>query len=104
MPNQPFDRSSRDLKVRRFIHQTLRRLLKLGPEVDIADRSPAELALNSLAAIALQYQLQADYGVDVTVREVMEARTVASLADLAQSRLPHDASDALPSHEGGVLI
>jgi acyl carrier protein len=104
MPDKPTDGLDRDQSVRQFVQQMLRRLLKVGPETDIAGRSPAELSLNSLGAITLQYQLQADYGVDVTVSEIMEARTVGCLADLAASRLPCPPPDSRPTPESGVLI
>jgi acyl carrier protein len=104
MPDKPIDGPDHDQTVQQFVQHMLRRLLKLDPETDIAERSPAELSLNSLGAIALQYQLQADYGADVTVGEIMEARTVRSLADLAASRQPRRPSEASSFPESGVLI
>lgn len=90
----------------RFIESTLVRALALDSSVEIGSQAPARLGLNSLGAIALQYQLQSAFGLELMISEILGADSVDALTALGASRL-RDAigSDALPPlpHDG-VLI
>lgn len=101
----------RSESLRPFIEEALRRALALDPAAQIAALAPARLGLNSLGAIALQYQLQERFGADLTIGEILGAESIDGLAALARSRRPDQgtagdgAADAYsPLAHDGVLI
>lgn len=64
-----------------------RAILRIEPEVPIRSKSPRDLGLTSLGAITLQRKLQADWGVDLLVSNILDAKTIDSLFALTVERL-----------------
>ncbi len=69
-----------------WIEETARVMIRLPSDVDAAGRSLASLGLNSLNAIALQYRLQNEHAIEVTVAELMGDLTIFELARDLESR------------------
>ena len=64
----------------------LRAILHLAPDAPIRSRTPGDLGLTSLGAITLQYKLQTDRGVELSVSDILEAETVDTLFALTIAR------------------
>ena len=90
-PQMPIDiqdqsSSEADAALRTEFEAVLRAILHLAPDAPIGSRSPGDLGLTSLGAITLQYKLQADWSVELSVGEILEAETVDTLFSLAIAR------------------
>lgn len=66
---------------------TLRETLQVAPDVDLAESSLARLGLGSLQAITLQYRLLEEFGIDVTLEELLEERRLSSLGQFLAGRV-----------------
>lgn len=69
--------------------RVVRDALQLADREDLADNSLACLGLGSLQAIALQYRLFEEFGIDVTLEELFEERKLRSLGQLLAERVPN---------------
>ena len=63
-----------------------REILHLAPDAPIRSQTPGDLGLTSLGAITLQYKLQTDWGIELSVADILEAETVDTLFSLAIAR------------------
>ncbi len=63
-----------------------RAILHLAPDSPIGSRTPGDLGLTSLGAITLQYTLQTNWAIELSVGEILEAETVDTLFSLAIAR------------------
>jgi methionyl-tRNA synthetase len=70
-----------------WLTTVLRDSLKLPDESDLAGSSLAQLGLGSLQAITLQYRLLEEFGIDITLEDLLEERKLASLGQLLAERL-----------------
>ncbi|MFJ8744863.1 class I tRNA ligase family protein [Embleya sp. NPDC127516] len=68
----------------------VRDLLRLPADEPVRDRSLVQLGMESLQAIALQYQLTEQVDADVPIEELLGARTVAELSALIAEGLDPD--------------
>ncbi len=57
----------------------IRAILHLAPDAPIRSRTPGDLGLTSLGAITLQYKLQTNWGIELSVGDILEAETVDTL-------------------------
>ncbi|WP_128962046.1 acyl carrier protein [Bradyrhizobium guangzhouense] len=69
--------------IRTEFEATLRAILHLAPDAPIRSQAPGDLGLTSLGAITLQYKLQTDWGIDLSVGDILGAETVDTLFALA---------------------
>lgn len=65
---------------------TLRAILHLAPDAPVRSQRPADLGLTSLGAITLQYKMQNNWGIELSVGDILEAETVDTLFALAIAR------------------
>ena len=72
--------------IRTEFEAILRAILRLAPDAPIRSRKPGDLGLTSLGAVTLQYKLQTDWGIELSVGEILEAETVDTLFVLAIAR------------------
>ncbi len=94
MPRQPQiqieikDQSPFNLEavIRAEFEAIFRAILNLAPDAPIGPRTPGDLGLTSLGAITLQYKLQTDWGIELSVGDILEAETVDTLFALAIAR------------------
>lgn len=63
-----------------------RAILHLAPDSPIESRTPGDLGLTSLGAITFQYTLQTNWGIELSVGDILEAETVDTLFSLAIAR------------------
>ncbi|MGI9499045.1 MAG: acyl carrier protein [Geminicoccaceae bacterium] len=75
-----------ELYLAAWIEQTATTMLRLPSDVDVSNHSLASLGLNSLNALALQYRLQTEHGIEVTVGDLLGDLAISELADLLQRR------------------
>jgi acyl carrier protein len=72
--------------IRTEFEAILRAILHLAPDSPIRSRTPGDLGLTSLAAITFQYTLQTNWGIELSVGDILEAETVDALFSLAIAR------------------
>jgi methionyl-tRNA synthetase len=65
-----------------WLSRLVRGILRLPDDAPVRDRTLVGLGMESLQAIALQYQLMEQVGADVTIEDLMGSRDVAGLAEL----------------------
>jgi hypothetical protein len=83
----------------------LRRILKIGHGVSVAACPLSELGLSSMGAITLQYQLEKELGANLTIGDLLEAKSIDDLAATVLSRLPSQTEAGGPTNcKSGVLI
>lgn len=68
----------------------VRDLLRLPDDEPVHDKSLVLLGMESLQAIALQYRLTEQVGADVSIEDLLGARTVAELSALIAEGLDPD--------------
>ena len=73
----------------------MRELLRLAGEDARADATLVALGMESLQAIALQYQILEETGVDINIEDLLGDRTVAELAAFLESDLTPETVAAL---------
>lgn len=81
----------------RAMEGMLRTILHLKSDAPILTKSPADLGLTSLGAITLQHMLRTDWGVDLLVSDILEAKTINTLFALVAER-------GAAHEEEGILI
>lgn len=64
----------------------VRGVLRLPPDEPVEDRTLVALGMESLQAIALQYQILDQLGADVTIDDLLGGRTVGELAQVVEER------------------
>jgi Phosphopantetheine attachment site len=69
-----------------WLRELVRSTLELPEEEPVDDKTLAGLGMVSLQTVALQYQILADVGVDITVDDLLGDRDVAALARLIGER------------------
>jgi acyl carrier protein len=80
-------------------------ILKIGPGVPLPACPLSELGLSSMGAITLQYQLEKELGADLTIGDLLEAKSIEDLAVTVLSRLPSQTeAGGAPNCKSGVLI
>ena len=72
--------------IRTEFEAIFRAILHLAPDSPIWSRTPGDLGLTSLGAITLQYTLQTNWGIELSVGDILEAETVDTLFSLAIAR------------------
>ena len=65
-----------------WLSRLVRGVLLLPDDQPVHDRTLVALGMESLQAIALQYQLMEQAGADVTIEDLLGTRDVAGLAEL----------------------
>jgi methionyl-tRNA synthetase len=65
-----------------WLSDLVRQTLQLPAGAPVADATLVSLGAESMQAIALQYQIMAGTGADVSVEDLLGGLTVAQLADL----------------------
>jgi Phosphopantetheine attachment site/Anticodon binding domain of methionyl tRNA ligase len=68
----------------------VRGVLRLPDDEAVGDRTLVALGMESLQAIALQYQILEQVGADVTIEDLLGSRDVAQLATFIASELPSE--------------
>ncbi|MCA1438360.1 MULTISPECIES: acyl carrier protein [unclassified Bradyrhizobium] len=72
--------------IRTEFEATLRAILHLAPDAPIRSQAPGDLGLTSLGAMTLQYKLQTNWGIELSVGDILKAETVDTLFALAIAR------------------
>jgi acyl carrier protein len=69
-----------------WLRDVVRTTLQLPEDEAVDARSLPDLGMESLHAVALQYQILEEAGIDVAIDDLFAARDVAALADLLGQR------------------
>jgi methionyl-tRNA synthetase len=77
-----------------WLSRLVRGVMLLPDDQPVHDRTLAGLGMESLQAIALQYQLMEQAGADVTIEDLLGSRDVAGLAGLIASGLDPEVVEA----------
>ncbi len=77
-----------------WLSRLVRDVLRLPDDQPVDDRTLVALGMESLQAIALQYQLMERVGADVSIEDLMGSRDVAGLAALIASGLDPEVVEA----------
>lgn len=77
-----------------WLSRLVRVVLRLPDDEPVRDRTLVGLGMESLQAIALQYQLMDQVGADVSIEDLMGGRDVARLAELIAAGLDPEALEA----------
>ena len=72
--------------IRTEFEAIVRAILHLAPDSPIGSRTPGDLGLTSLGAITFQYTLQTNWGIELSVGDILEAETFDTLFSLAIAR------------------
>lgn len=83
----PAEPSPKQLLLLPLLSDLVRSVLRLPPDEPVHDRSPVSMGMESLQAIALQYQIYEQVGADISVEDLLGSRNVAELATLIASNL-----------------
>ena len=83
-----------------WLSDLVRGTLRLGADDPVADRSLVALGMESLQAIALQYQIVEQVGADITIADLMSSRDVAELAARIAGDIVTEPAAALPEVRG----
>jgi len=84
-----------------WLSRLVRGVLRLPDDAPVRDRTLVGLGMESLQAIALQYQLMDQVGADVTIEDLMGGRDVAGLAELIATDLDPEVVEARAREEPG---
>jgi acyl carrier protein len=76
---QDLSPSDPEAVIRTEFEAIIRAILHLAPDAPIRSRTPGDLGLTSLGAITLQYKLQTNWGIELSVGDILEAETVDTL-------------------------
>ncbi|WP_375414833.1 acyl carrier protein [uncultured Bradyrhizobium sp.] len=99
------DGNARSAFVLERLDAMLRRILKIGHSVPFAACPLSELGLSSMGAITLQYQLEKEFGADLTIGDILDGKSIDALAATVLSRLPSADQIGGPTNcKNGVLI
>lgn len=74
-----------------WLSRLVRGVLRLPEDAAVRDRTLVSLGMESLQALALQYQLLDQLGADVSIEDLLGSRSVAELAALVAGGLPPEA-------------
>ena len=77
-----------------WLSRLVRGVLRLSDDQPVRDRTLVALGMESLQAIALQYQVMDQVGADVSIEDLMGGRSVAGLAELIAADLDAEAVEA----------
>ena len=77
-----------------WLSRLVRGVLRLPDDQPVHDRTLVGLGMESLQAIALQYQLMDQVGVDVPIDDLLGSRDVAGLAALIAGDLDPEVVEA----------
>ena len=69
-----------------WLRELVRNTLELPEEEPVDDKTLVGLGMVSLQTVALQYQILADLGLDITVDDLLGDRDIAALARLLGER------------------
>ena len=77
-----------------WLSRLVRGVLRLPDDHPVRDRTLVGLGMESLQAIALQYQLMDQAGADVSIEDLMGSSDVAGLAELIAADLDPEVVEA----------
>jgi methionyl-tRNA synthetase len=73
-----------------WLSEVVRGVLRLPADAPVHDKSLARLGMESLQAIALQYQLVERLGADVPIEALLDSQNITELAEIAAAGLPDE--------------
>jgi hypothetical protein len=78
--------SDPEVVIRTQLEAMFRAILHLAPDSPIGSQTPGDLGLTSLGAISFQYTLRTNWGIELSVGDILAAETVNTLFSLAIAR------------------
>jgi methionyl-tRNA synthetase len=88
--DKPADEESPDSPLLPWLSGVVREVLRLPADEPVRDRSLADLGMESIQAVALQYQLTDRLNADVPLERLLSGQGVAGLAASLARELPED--------------